>query len=314
MENEKFTFKELAEKVIKEIRQPLTPKEIWDIAKKKDYDKLSKTMGKTPWKTIEAYIYVDMRDNKNSPFIKLGSMPRRFYLKSLPMLNDEDINKIKRERENIVSSDSEKYNEKDLHQFLTYYADRFKLIYTKTINHEKSKKGSYTQWLHPDVVGILYHFDYHEKVFDIAKETGSPTIELYSFEIKKELNFNNIRESFFQAVSNSSWANEGYLVAATIFDDDEFYSELERLSSSFGIGIIKLNIYDPDTSDIIFQAKYKTNLDWKTISKLAENNSDFANFLDNATNAVRIKTAHKSDYDKVLEAQELLEIIMRKNT
>jgi hypothetical protein len=32
--------------------------------------------------------------------------------------------------------------------------------------------------------------------------------------MKKELNFSNLRESYFQAVSNSSWANEGYLVTA----------------------------------------------------------------------------------------------------
>jgi hypothetical protein len=311
MENKKFTLKELAEKVIEETGQPLTPKEIWDIAKQKGYDKSSKTMGKTPWNTIGAHIYVDMRDNKNSPFIKSGSMPRRFYLKDLPPLNDKDINKIEKERENKVSSDSKKYNEKDLHQFLTYYAYTFKSIYTKTINHEKSKKSGYTQWLHPDIVGILYHFDdYDEKAFDIAKEIGAITVELYSFEIKKELNFNNIRESFFQAVSNSSWANEGYLVAATIDDDDEFHSELERLSSSFGIGIIQLNIYDPNTSYILLQAKYKTNLDWKTISKLSETNSDFEDFLDKAIKAVKIKEINKDDYDKILEEQELLQKII----
>ncbi len=310
MKNEKLTFKELAEKVIKEIGEPLTPKEIWDIAKQKDYDKLSETIGKTPWNTIGAHIYVDMRDNKNSPFIKSGLMPRRFYLKDLPILTNKAINKIEEERENKVSGDSKKYDEKDLHKFLTYYSYTFKLIYTKTINHEKSKKSGYTQWLHPDIVGILYYFkDYHEKAFDIAKEIGSIPIELYSFEIKKELNFKNIRESFFQAVSNSSWANEGYLVAATIFEDDEFYSELERLSSLFGIGIIRLNINAPDSSDIIFQAKYKTNLDWKTISKLSETNPDFEDFLDKAIKAVKIKDINKDVYDKVLEEQELLKII-----
>ncbi|MHB1664617.1 MAG: HTH domain-containing protein [bacterium] len=310
MENEKLTLKELSEKVIREIHKPLTPKEIWDIAKEKGYDKLSGTMGKTPWNTIGAHIYVDMRDNKDSIFIKLGSMPRRFYLKNLPSINDEDVNKIKLENKALNLDNVKNYKEKDLHQFLTYYVHTFKLIYTKTINHEKSKKSGYTQWLHPDLVGILYHFeDYNEKAFDIAKEIGSIPIELYSFEIKKELNFNNIRESFFQAVSNSSWANEGYLAAASISDDDEFYSELERLSSSFGIGIIQLNIDEPDSSDIIFSAKYKTNLDWKTISKLSETNSDFEDFLDKAIKAMKIKEINKDAYDKVSEKQELLKNI-----
>lgn len=43
----------------------------------------------------------------------------------------------------------------------------------------------------------------------------------------------------FQAVSNSSWANEGYLVVLQEIDS-EVLSELRRLNQSFGIGVIKL--------------------------------------------------------------------------
>ena len=59
----------------------------------------------------------------------------------------------------------------------------------------------------------------------------------------------NYRESFFQAVSNSSWANEGYLVAAEIIQDDELLSELECLSIAFGI--IQLDITDIDALNIV---------------------------------------------------------------
>lgn len=34
------------------------------------------------------------------------------------------------------------------------------------------------------------------------------------------MNFTNLREYYFQAVSNSSWANEGYIVALDIDDAD----------------------------------------------------------------------------------------------
>ena len=63
--------------------------------------------------------------------------------------------------------------------------------------------------------------------------------------LKKRLSFSNLREAFFQAVSNSSWANEGYLVAADISTDEDFQAELHRLSASFGIAIIQLDIEQP---------------------------------------------------------------------
>jgi hypothetical protein len=50
----------------------------------------------------------------------------------------------------------------------------------------------------------------------VFKQGGGQSVRLWSFEVKKELNSSNVRKSFFQAVSNSSWANEGYLVAVSI--------------------------------------------------------------------------------------------------
>lgn len=53
------------------------------------------------------------------------------------------------------------------------------------------------------------------------------------------LSWSNLKECYFQAVSNSSFANEGYLVVFEEFDD-EILEELIRLNASFGIGVIKL--------------------------------------------------------------------------
>jgi len=66
-------------------------------------------------------------------------------------------------------------------------------------------------------------------------------IKIFSFEIKKHLDFGNYKEYFFQAVSNSSWANEGYLAALSVPQDGEFREALQKLSQSFGIGIILLD-------------------------------------------------------------------------
>jgi hypothetical protein len=263
MDRKYLTLKELAEKIISEEKRPLTSKEIWEIAQQKEYNKLSKTIGKTPWNTISAHLYVDMRDNKDSLFIKYGEMPRRFFLKEL-LKNEEDKNKaddaIRKAEERISKADiATKYKEIDIHPFLVYYADAFFRLYTKTINHLKSTKKKSAEWLHPDIVGILFPFDYieNDNTIEFAKEIGSLPVKLYSFEIKRKIDSNNIREAFFQAVSNSSWANEGYLVAAEILDDPDFNSELERLSAAFGIGIIELDIEDPDSSEVLYQAKFK---------------------------------------------------------
>jgi len=267
---EKLTFKELAKKILEEERRPLTAEEIWEIAQKNDYDKYVGSQGKTPWRTISAQIYVDMKDNPDSPFIKIDSKPIKFFLKNL--IPADELKKIEEEEKGKIEIPKElKYSERDLHPFLTYFAYYYMRIYTKTIYHEKSRKIQYAQWLHPDMVGVYFPIDeWENEVFDFAKEIGSSSVILYSFEIKREIGFHNLREYFFQAVSNSSWANEGYLVTANIQQDDEFMAELERLSSAFGIGVIKLDIENPDSSEIILPAKHKEELDWNTINKLAQ--------------------------------------------
>jgi len=107
---------------------------------------------------------------------------------------------------------------------LTYYVYTYKEIYTKTIYQEASNKKQFTQWVHPDIVGVYFHIDkWENEVLEIAGYFGNPGLKLFSFELKKKLDFNNLRESFFQEVSNSSWANEGYLVAEDILEYDDFY-------------------------------------------------------------------------------------------
>ncbi len=118
----------------------------------------------------------------------------------------------------------------------------------------------------------------------------------------------NLREAFFQAVSNSSWANESYLVAAKISDGQDFLSELKRLSSSFNIGVIKLNTSSPDLSEIMLPARYKESLDWDTINKLAMN-KDFKEFLSRVQKDLQNNEVYKEQYDKVCSKAELLKLM-----
>ncbi len=293
-----MTFLELAEKVLKEEKRPLTPNEIWNLATEKGYDKEVKSQGKTPWKTISAELYKE----KSSVFEQTDSRPRRFYLKSQEPELDLSDTVISKE----PTVDNKKrfdFLEKDLHPCLTYYAYYHLNCYTKTIKHSKSPKKDFGEWLHPDIVGCYFPLDdWNREVYELSSSIGNISIRFLSFELKRELSFGNLRESFFQTVSNSSWANESYLVAAEVSEEEEFKNELSRLSTSFGIGVIKLSIEDPHSSEIIFPAKYRETLDWETINKLTMN-SDFKEFISTVKTDITSKKIHKKEYDEVIDIE-----------
>ena len=63
---------------------------------------------------------------------------------------------------------------------------------------------------------------------------------MYSFEVKDGIiKSHELREYFFQTVSNSSWANYSYLVAEGL-GGDLVEKELQLLCASFKIGLINL--------------------------------------------------------------------------
>ncbi len=307
----KWTFLELAKKILEEEKKPLTPEEIWEMAKTKGYDKYVGTQGKTPWATIGAQIYVNIRDNKKSPFIKIDSSPTRFYLRTL-FKKGEELEFIEEQPITVLKQKRFEYSEEDLHPFLAFYANTFLKTYTKTIQHTKSKRGDFGEWIHPDMVGCYFlSVDWKSEVVDFRKSIGDVTIKLFSFEIKRLLEFSNLRESFFQMVSNSSWANEGYLVSSEISNDVDFLNELERLSTSFGIGIIKIDIEDPNSSDVLFPAKFKEYLDWDAINKLASLNPDFKEFLKRVKNDISSNEIINEKYDKIYSEEELIKSVKK---
>jgi uncharacterized protein len=109
-------------------------------------------------------------------------------------------------------------------------------------------------------------------------------LNLYSFEIKRELSSDyDLKKHYFQAVSNSSWSNYGYLVALEI--KSSLLDEIERLNQSFGIGVIELNS-NPFKSRILYQAKHKS-LDFKTIDKLSKINPEFNTFIEHVNNLLK---------------------------
>lgn len=303
-----YSFLDLAVEVLKTTKQPLTYQEIWEEAKRSGLSARIKTSGKTPWQSMGAQLYVEVRDNPESKVVKVGKRPARFFLKDreseISSNLEKEIQKGEAKRAAIVP----KYKEKDLHPLLAYFAysnpsfNRGRSIYTKTIRHEKSLKQGHNEWVHPDMVGFYLPIeDWRPEVIEFNRLSDNNSIRLFSFEIKKALSKANYRESFFQAVSNSSWAHEGYLVAAEVLQDDDFLAEIERLAASFSIGIIHLDLADIDSSSVLYPARIKGALDWETINKLCDQNPDFEKFVEDVKIDFESKRIHRAEYDDVLK-------------
>jgi hypothetical protein len=304
---EKWTFLQLAEHVLGELKRPATPSEIWKYATQIGIDKKLASQGKTPSQTLYASLYLDVKDRgSESLFVVVGSKPKKWYLKSLPALRPAQIEQIKASSPPELAP-AERMKEKDLHPHCVYFA-RTKLgAFVKTISHSKSSKGGYAEWIHPDLVGGHFaHEDWLPEVTELSSVMGLNTSKLYSFELKLKLDYSNLRESFFQAVSNSSWAHQGYLVAAEIEEGVEFRDDLARLSASFGIGIIRLDIGEPDASEIMFVARSREMLDLETVNMLADKNADFRAFLEAVHGDISTKRTIDAQYDPVPPKETLL--------
>ena len=308
-----MTFIELAERVLKEEKRPLTANEIWKVAENKGYSSQLNSEGKTPWATLGAQIYVNERDNALTPFAVVGKRPKRFYLKEQANLFDLEKIEATENTEEITDKKSKfLYLEKDLHPFLAHFAYYYLKCYTKTINHSKSNKKEFGEWVHPDIVGCRFPIgEWSSEVLNLSSSVGNNSINIKSFELKRELNLSSLRESFFQTVSNSSWANESYLVAAEISKNEDFLSELTRLSTSFGIGIIKLDVENPLSSEVILPARTRENLDWETMNKLTFNR-DFKDFLKRIKNDLTSNEIRKEEYDRIYEPEDLMKFFIKK--
>ena len=156
------------------------------------------------------------------------------------------------------------------------------------IDEKTSRKGGEKAniWLHADVVGFRDVSDnYHEATRECLIEYRAERSHLYSFEVKAGIIRKcELRQYFFQTVSNSSWANYSYLVAEGI--EDRAKEELQLLCASFGIGFIQLNREEPEESDIVIQAPW-TDLDWNMINRIAVENADFRQYLKNISLAYK---------------------------
>lgn len=219
---------------------------------------------------------------KKHPEIKTTEgRPRKYYY------SEKSASAEVAEAENLEAapapSDSgTKQGEHSLYPILsTYLWEEFGL-YSKRIDEKRSsnKRGpNGNRWLYPDVVGMEnLGSDWHQEVRSCVKQYADKWTKLWSFEVKLLINRSNVRECFFQAVSNSSWANYGYLVAEE-FEGQDTLKELRMLSAAHGIGLMKLDCENPAESQVLIPAKERPEIDWDTVNRVATENTDFLEYV-----------------------------------
>lgn len=188
-------FLKLAEKILKDSDYPLAGSDIWALVEKAGLDKQLPTKGKTPWNSLAAQMYVEVRDNPNSIFGATETRPKRFFLKS----ND----KAAKSASSILPAalpkkEEPKFLEKHLHPFLAYHGFYYQKAYLKTIRHSKSERKEFGEWVHPDMVGCYFPFgDWTNEVVEISTLLGASAFKLFSYELKRQLSLSNLREALF---------------------------------------------------------------------------------------------------------------------
>ncbi|QQW75801.1 hypothetical protein HG576_00485 [Helicobacter pylori] len=324
-----MTYIELGKKVLEQAERPLSVKEIFEKACEMGLDKecndgkilphsLGSQLGEHDISKEKKQFYVARKEG-GAFFYWLKSREREFPPQKTLDAKEEDDEQS--ECSGTAKKQKTSFDERDLHKLLVKFLDKdpnFKLL-CKTIRHEECKKGigGECKWNYPDIVGVYFPYNkyfpyngYKEETLKFLHHTGQKRHKLFSFELKKELSLSNLKESYFQAVSNSTWANEGYLVVFGIEDKykDKILDELKRLSQSFGIGVIKLES-EISNSKILFPAKER-EIDIPTLDMLVEQSpKDFKPFMERINKQIEkgLDTAVDMGefFDKVLDDEAM---------
>ncbi len=219
---------------------------------------------------------------KRNPEVKTTeSRPRQYYWTA--KTDKDEITEAEEAGTNVnFVPGGASLKERDLYPLLSEYLRSELQIYSKHIDDKKSSnkqgpKGN--KWLYPDLVGMEnLTADWNQEIKGAVKEYADKKTKLWSFEVKILLNRSNLREAFFQAVSNSSWANFGYLVAVDVEGTDTM-KELRMFFSLHGIGLIQIDAENPAESQILIPARERLEVDWATCNRLTQENKDFLQFV-----------------------------------
>lgn len=319
-----YTYLHLAQEVLHDSAMPLQLGQIWNLAKQKGLDK--KLESENPRKQALAVALHSPTRRESYNIFAFSKSPTLFgIIGKHEAIIPEDANES---QDNETQGEREKRVQKEraLHPlFVKFVRDELNL-FCKTIFHEKSQKRGkgINEWIHPDIVGVKLSIqDFKEskckrEMLEFIHTFNHPKIELYSFELKVEIKPADVKKIYFQAVSNSSWANYGYLAVFNPIDDF-VKDELRKLNARFGIGVINFGIPKEDEEskewEIIFQAKRQDNIDLSMLNNLGEINEDFRKLIDNITKDAQAKREEpvKEYFDKCLEDKEIANYIEQHN-
>jgi len=303
-----MTIKEAILRSLQEMKGLATHKDVLQFIMKHKYCDFG---GSTPDATVSAELGSFIRNGDTRiKRIKKQEGGGYFYYHSINE-NEIGVGALSEEKGPVASKDKSApgdktkgkttttYAERDLHKLLSTFLKHAE-VFAKTIFHEQSTNSvdNNQTWTHPDMVGISFMKLQTRESQDFLKVVNhDEKFKMSSYEIKKEIiSDNDLKKAFFQAVSNSSWANYGYLVAFEF--SANLKDEMERLNQSFGIGIIELNA-NPFQSKFIHQARYR-DLDFKTIDKLCKINKDFRKFIEQTEKLLTAETKYHSSTEKEL--------------
>lgn len=296
-----MTIKEAILKSLDEINALTTYMDIYNHIVKNNYYDFG--TAKTPSSTISALLGDFIRNGDTRvKRIKQEGGTYSYYLTKNEQNIGIDILSGETETRITKVSKAEKvksFEERDLHKLLSSYLKNSG-TYSKTIFHEQSNGKDNNQiWTHPDMVGIKFLNLQTKASQNFLKSINRvDTFKMSSYELKKEINSDSeLKKAFFQAVSNSSWANYGYLVAFEF--SYSLNEEMARLNQSFGIGIIELNA-NPYQSKILYPALFR-DLDFKTIDKICKMNKEFEKFIEQTEKLMTASEKYVSGAEKELD-------------
>lgn len=183
--------------------------------------------------------------------------------------------------------------------------------HARLIEHTRGSKtvAGRNRWKFPDVVTL--HWDSTvladdtrnliQDMIEVRRASGDQIFTLESSELKVSISDSNLREYFFQCVSNSKWANKSTLAIAKPITDEALASEVRRLGSSYGIavytyglspatlaeidsantimGMSAKDFYEfaesKTTLDVITSGSSRESIDWPHISDMRLQHNDF---------------------------------------
>ena len=225
---------------------------------------------------------VRLKLQKDHPGIKtIEGRPRKYYFTESSDSAEVDSAENQGAMPSTVDNPTV-IKEQDLYPMLSEFLLSELGVYSKRIDEKRSRNArgaGGNKWLYPDLVGLEdLSGDWHQEIKNCVQQYSDKKTKLWSFEVKILINRSNLREAFFQAVSNSSWANFGYLVASEIEGTDTS-KELRMLASLHGIGFIQLDAENPTEGQIIIPAQERSQVDWDTANRLTEENKDFREYI-----------------------------------